>query len=183
MFIIDTQYYNNMELARITEQGVEITYCDPAAMLASAENAKNEYDNAVASGIQEGIDILIKRSETLAEMAEAEQDRYSALLADNYYEFVSAEKPDNTDDMTAVDSFEVKDGRVYQRWTMTVNKHYYQERIESLKSEIASSDYKLTKCAEASLLGLQLPYDVLLLHNEREAIREQIRECESKLLE
>lgn len=47
-----------MELAKIIGQGVEITYCDPAAMFVSAENARIEYDNAVASGIQEGIDIL-----------------------------------------------------------------------------------------------------------------------------
>jgi hypothetical protein len=54
-----------------------------------------------------------------------------------------------------------------------------QEQIKVLKEELASTDYKVIKCYEYSLAGLELPYDITLLHEEREAIREQIRELEN----
>lgn len=57
-----------------------------------------------------------------------------------------------------------------------------QEQIKALEKEIASTDYKVIKCYEYSLAGLELPYDITLLHEEREAIREQIRALEDSKL-
>ena len=37
--------------------------------------------------------------------------------------------------------------------------------IESLKSELQESDYKVIKCAEALTIGAEMPYDVESLHN------------------
>lgn len=53
-----------------------------------------------------------------------------------------------------------------------------QEQIKTLEAKIASTDYKVIKCYEYSLAGLELPYDITLLHEEREAIRNQIRALE-----
>ena len=53
-----------------------------------------------------------------------------------------------------------------------------QEQIKILEAKIASTDYQVIKCYEYSLVGLELPYDISLLHEEREAIREQIRALE-----
>ena len=50
--------------------------------------------------------------------------------------------------------------------------------IESLKSELQESDYKVIKCAEALTIGAEMPYDVESLHNERQALRDKINELE-----
>ena len=53
--------------------------------------------------------------------------------------------------------------------------------IESLKSELQDSDYKVIKCAEALTIGAEMPYDVASLHNERQALRDKINELESEV--
>lgn len=53
-----------------------------------------------------------------------------------------------------------------------------QEKIAELKRQLAASDYKVIKCAECQLLGMEMPYDVDELHKERQAIREQINKLE-----
>ena len=53
--------------------------------------------------------------------------------------------------------------------------------IESLKSELQSSDYKVIKCSEAMAIGAEMPYDVESLHNERQALRDKINELESEV--
>lgn len=50
--------------------------------------------------------------------------------------------------------------------------------IEMLKKQIAATDYKVTKCYEYSLCGLELPYDIKALHAERQALRDKINELE-----
>ena len=53
--------------------------------------------------------------------------------------------------------------------------------IESLKSELQDSDYKVIKCAEAMCLNAELPYNMTELHNERQALRDKINELESEV--
>ena len=53
--------------------------------------------------------------------------------------------------------------------------------IESLKSELQESDYKVIKCAEALTIGAEMPYDVASLHKECQALRDKINELESEV--
>ena len=53
--------------------------------------------------------------------------------------------------------------------------------IESLKSELQDSDYKVIKCAEAICLNVELPYNMTALHNERQSLRDKINELEKAL--
>ena len=53
--------------------------------------------------------------------------------------------------------------------------------IESLKSELQESDYKVIKCAEAMTIGEEMPYDLASLHKERQALRDKINEFESEV--
>ena len=55
-----------------------------------------------------------------------------------------------------------------------------QLRISELKSELASTDYKIIKCSECSLAGVDLPYDIVELHAQRQAIRDEINELEEE---
>ena len=53
--------------------------------------------------------------------------------------------------------------------------------IESLKSELQESDYKVIKCAEEICLNAEMPYNMTELHNERQALRDKINELESEV--
>ena len=53
--------------------------------------------------------------------------------------------------------------------------------IESLKSELQESDYKVIKCVEAMAVGAEMPYNMTALHNERQALRDKINELESEV--
>jgi len=55
----------------------------------------------------------------------------------------------------------------------------YKKEINDLKQQLSDSDYKVSKCYEASLLGEQMPYDIQVLHTERQAARDRINELES----
>lgn len=56
-----------------------------------------------------------------------------------------------------------------------------RSRINAFKAELESSDYKIIKCFEYSLLNLELPYNLDALHTERQAIRDKINELEFEL--
>jgi hypothetical protein len=51
-------------------------------------------------------------------------------------------------------------------------------RIAELKGELSSTDYKIIKCSECSLAGAEMPYDVVALHAQRQAIRDEINKLE-----
>lgn len=53
-------------------------------------------------------------------------------------------------------------------------------KIRSLKQRLAETDYKVIKCAECQLLGLEMPYDVETLHAQRQDIRDQINQLEQE---
>ena len=48
------------------------------------------------------------------------------------------------------------------------------QKIQELKEELQSSDYKVVKNAELLAKGLNAEYDVNALHEERQAIRDEI---------
>ena len=56
-----------------------------------------------------------------------------------------------------------------------------QAVIDSLKAQIAEGDYKVIKCAEAQLIGEEVPYNVAELHEQRQALRDKINKIEVEL--
>lgn len=56
-----------------------------------------------------------------------------------------------------------------------------QPTIQELQQKLADTDYKIIKCAEYQLTGLELPYDLAQLHAERQPLRDQINELEVEL--
>lgn len=67
------------------------------------------------------------------------------------------------------------------RYEKRFDRRKIRDEIEALKTALSDSDYKITKCYEASLLGQELPYDVAALHMERQALRDKINELEPLL--
>lgn len=55
-----------------------------------------------------------------------------------------------------------------------------QRQINELKLQLNSTDYKIIKCSECSLVGVELPYDIAELHTQRQALRDEINELEGK---
>lgn len=106
-------------------------------------------------------------------------ERMTQLREAGFLNYVSAEQPTTDTGFVAVDFFAVVDGQVVQSWEIKVDPVVTQERIDALKAELAESDYKVTKCYEASLVGESLPYDIEELHRERQSIRDEINHLES----
>lgn len=67
------------------------------------------------------------------------------------------------------------------RYEKVVNVANIKSEIDSIKAELADTDYQIIKCYEASLVGEELPYDINALHNERNEKRAQINTLETKL--
>ena len=55
-----------------------------------------------------------------------------------------------------------------------------QLEIAQLQKQLDDTDYKIIKCQEYSLAGLELPYDIEQLHNERQALRDKINELQAQ---
>ena len=55
--------------------------------------------------------------------------------------------------------------------------------IDNLKAELSSTDYKVIKCAECSISGEEMPYDVETLHKDRQALRDKINQLEASIQE
>ena len=67
---------------------------------------------------------------------------------------------------------------VYSPIPVEENKN---EKIAELKTKLSSTDYKIIKCSEAQLVGEELPYDIKALHEERQALRDEINALEGSV--
>lgn len=71
--------------------------------------------------------------------------------------------------------------RISYRYEKIPDIQKYKRKIQDLKDELAGSDYKITKCYEASLMGYELPYDLQELHKMRQDVRDRINGLENVL--
>lgn len=53
-----------------------------------------------------------------------------------------------------------------------------QMKIVQLQQQLNDTDYKIIKCQEYSLAGLELPYNIEELHTQRQSVRDQINELQ-----
>lgn len=51
-------------------------------------------------------------------------------------------------------------------------------RLAELHKQLDDTDYKIIKCSEYQLAGLELPYDIAQLHKQRQDIRDEINKYE-----
>lgn len=194
-----------MELARITETGIEIVDCDVQSAEQRAAKALQEYETLKASfeevktfieaqevvsdeekesleNLQSELRAKERLSENAAKNATREKDRQENYISAGFLPFVSSEQPEpETEQQKAVDEYSITDGKVVQTWKMQLNDKYIQKQIDKAKQDLASTDYKVTKCYEASLVGDPLPYDMQQLHTSRQALRDQINSLENTM--
>jgi hypothetical protein len=76
-----------------------------------------------------------------------------------------------------------QDGFILPRWDWegeywkeggTEQELSKEQQINALKKELEETDYKIIKCSEYQLIGLEMPYDIVGLHNIRQTIRDKI---------
>ena len=136
-----------------------------------------------------GVDLAEVKKKTeedeliLASVVEIEKE-YSTRMDEinQYKDLVVPPVPETTDLDQAVPYYEEKDGKVEMLWEVTLNEPTrVAEKIDSLKKSLSDSDYKVTKCYEASLLKKELPYDLETLSEERNKMREEINRLEALL--
>lgn len=70
------------------------------------------------------------------------------------------------------------DEEKYQEILNRETEEKKQAKIKELQSELNESDYKIIKCNEYKLAGLELPYDIEELHKQRQALRDEINELQ-----
>lgn len=70
----------------------------------------------------------------------------------------------------------------YQEWLNlakeTEKKENADAEIERLQEELNNADYKIIKCSEYQLAGLEIPYDIAELHRNRQELRDRINELQ-----
>jgi hypothetical protein len=55
-----------------------------------------------------------------------------------------------------------------------------EEKVIRLKSRLSETDHMVVECYEYSMLGLEMPYDIVALHEERQAIKTEIENLQSE---
>ncbi|EHL08964.1 hypothetical protein HMPREF0322_00387 [Desulfitobacterium hafniense DP7] len=78
------------------------------------------------------------------------------------------------------------DGSIYSDTPLPADYELSDEditriEISKLKVMLSETDYKVIKCIEYQLAGLDLPYDIVALNAERQAVRDQINALELTL--
>lgn len=195
-----------MEFAKITETGIEIVSCDVEAAEKAAAKALKGYEevkaayeevkalieaqNDVTAEEKESLEVLesevnaVRRiSENATRKAQEEKVRQERYLNDGFLPFVTSEQPEaESEKQKVVSALFIQDGKVIQLWKIEKNEVYFQRLIDKAKEDLASTDYKVLKCYEASLAGESLPYDIQQLHGERQALRDEINLLEAAVI-
>ena len=70
------------------------------------------------------------------------------------------------------------DEEKYQEILNRETEEKKQAKIKALQRELTESDYKIIKCNEYELAGLELPYDIEELHKQRQALRDEINKLQ-----
>ena len=60
-------------------------------------------------------------------------------------------------------------------------KEKLEQKVRDLISVLSSSDYKIIKCYESSLVNEDMEYDIKALHDERQKIRDEINTIEKTI--
>lgn len=81
----------------------------------------------------------------------------------------------------AVVTMQAEEAQIVDNEQLVDDNGLLLSEIESIKSELQESDYKVIKCAEAICLNAELPYNMAELHKERQALRDKINELESEV--
>lgn len=131
--------------------------------------------------------IFAKKSDNLGYdiccAAHDDERRITQLREAGFLEVVTSECPECDAGFIAQDTLTIENGKFVQTWEIVVDPRIKQTRIDELKAQLDATDYKVVKCYECIMVGKELPYNVQELHDDRQAIRDEINKLEAELLE
>lgn len=74
------------------------------------------------------------------------------------------------------------DEEKYQKWLELAKREEKRkiadEEIAKLQEQLNNTDYKIIKCSEYQLAGLDIPYNIAELHTKRQILRDRINELQ-----
>ena len=114
----------------------------------------------------------------------ADKNKQSALeILKQYVEFSPSDFSQELGEFDSVMPYYIQKGDIiYQKWELNKGSEAkILQKINDLKNKLSSSDYKMMKCYEASLIGATSPYDEKTLISERQSIRDEINRLEELL--
>ncbi len=160
-------------LARyISESLAEIIKC-PANPEILLQTESDKLDEMLIEGAEYTIEEIQLQEEKVNSL-QKQVETFSRLMDEGFVEFVHSKEPKTELGEVMEVSYSLQNSKVRQNWAVVVDKVYYKNKAELLKKNIESSDYKIIKCYESSLLNEPLPYDIHSLISERKAIRDEI---------
>lgn len=112
---------------------------------------------------------------------ENDKKRLKKLRKEFPYRVIRTKPPTLSEGDDVIESFELKDKKAVQHYKVVRDVAYYQRKIDDLKLKLSSTDYKITKCYEYSLVGKELPYDIVALHEEKQSYRDEIKSLEEAM--
>ena len=74
----------------------------------------------------------------------------------------------------------VFDENKYQEILNRETEEKKQAKIKALQRELTESDYKIIKCNEYKLAELEMPYNIEVLHKQRQALRDEINKLQGE---
>ena len=111
-------------------------------------------------------------------MYKAIKDNKIIAISDTDSEFFCLVKDTvETDETHVADDYAEHNGEYLLKSEIPFDK---QARIAELQSQLASTDYRVVKCSECQLAGVELPYDIVELHTARQALRDEINELQGE---
>ena len=85
--------------------------------------------------------------------APQEGARMAQLRNAGFLEYVQMDQPATQAGKVGVDSYEKRDGKVYQSWSIIEDAAYYQDLVAEKKASLDASDYKIIKCYGSNIGG------------------------------
>ena len=112
-----------------------------------------------------------------AKMYKAKKDNKIIAISDTDNEFVCLVKDGVVEDTEHIaDDYDQYNGEYLLKSEIPAPSA--EEQIAELKKQLDNTDYKIIKCSEYQLAGVELPYDIAELHAQRQALRDEINELE-----
>lgn len=89
---------------------------------------------------------------------------------------------DDNFDFIHTNCYQLKDNEIVldeKKLNSIIEKENNQLIIQELKNELNSTDFMVIKSYEYYLAGLEIPYDFVKLHKQRQELRDKINELEN----
>lgn len=101
------------------------------------------------------------------------------LIEDGYKEVIYTEPEiEPAEEQELYCTYEETEDAIIQVWGVRdIDRNVL---ISRYKKQFEETDYKIIKCTEYQLAGLELPYDISELHTERQALRDRINALEAE---